>query len=143
MLRFRELSELFDSHLPYNKSTGSGDDMHSYIIHHPEGGKHIVLINHVDHKGKKEGHVSFMDHNGEMGVTGEHKKKSHRVLGTVRKIVTDHAKEHGLDSVHFSAAKSDRSRSKVYAKMADRSGGKTNQSDSNHQTEFAVRTKDK
>jgi hypothetical protein len=113
---------LFDKHFPYEKDVNiKGPHNYRYHVHSDSSDSPIkVHISHFKGKpGEKHADISF-SHKGAYENTGLHHKTAHKVLGTVKHIMKEHAAKYGITHYHFTAEKSKEhgSRSSLYKKMA-------------------------
>jgi len=109
---------------PFDVSKGNYAH-HNYSITPDKKSKIALSIDHrPDDDGKVRGILSFRRQNDwNEGMTGEHPKTAARVLGTVKKILQRHAKEHGVHEYDFKADRNETSRVSLYRKLAQKSGG--------------------
>lgn len=98
---------------------------HNYSFTPDKKSRIAVSIDHgTDTDGKVRGIVSFHRHSDRSeGMTHEHPKTAARVLGTVRKILQSHAKEHDIHEYDFKADRNETSRVSLYKKLTQKSGG--------------------
>ena len=118
------INELFDQVYSYQKKKLIGEGIHKYTFQTKnkdgsDGENMTVRIMHHIHD-PKSAHVSFEDETHSFDSNNKHKHDSHKVLGTVKKILKDHAEKHDLHSYTFQAdnSKGNGSRASVYTRMA-------------------------
>lgn len=146
-----DLTELFDKHYDYEhhstpQQVKNGDHHYSFNTQNKDGSKGENYKVHILHHlhDEKSAAVAFVDSNRGFNNNGSHSHDSHKVLGTVKKILKDHAEKHGLHSYTFSAEKEKDhgSRADVYTKMARGHSVKTSKGYfGDHTREIEVSTK--
>jgi len=118
-----DLTELFDKHYPYTKGKNQNAMHHYHFNTKDKDGNdgetmHVKIMHHLHDE--HSAHVAFVDSKGNHKNNDLHSHDAHKVLGTVKKILKDHAVKHDLHSYTFDADKSKAkgSRADVYTRMA-------------------------
>lgn len=125
MKTFREfILEVMNSNFDYKYDGTRIKDEHSYTFSPSDEDNPIsVKIKHHDNRNAevKFAKVGDNDH----WLSGEHPTKSSKIMGTVSKIMRDHAQKHGdkIDNYTFSASNIEPSRVRLYHHLAKKSGG--------------------
>lgn len=134
MLTFKKyLQEALDR--PYEFETGHARDMgegsslHTYRFKDHKGKQYYVNFMHRESQPDKAG-LSFYDDKMNVHKTGTAGTKSIKIFSTVRHIIKQHVAKHpDLQRISFTSEKGSEgeqtSRSKLYKKFADLSGGQT------------------
>jgi hypothetical protein len=121
------LQEIFDKVHPFTQTKkvtyGDGGSVHQYIIHHPNGNKYKVHIEHDPTRGQSE--IIFADEQDRVDMTGSSKGRAASVIGTVQAVVMDHIKNTPTAKSIFYAGDGDRGRKRIYTSISNRHGGTT------------------
>lgn len=126
MLSFKEyITELFDKVHPFVQTKkvtyDTGVSIHQYTIHHPDGKKYKVHIEHDPKSGNST--VGFQDQDGRSDVTGGSKAKASGVIGSVKAVIAHHVgNTPTVKSVSW-AGNEEGGRKKAYTAIAARHGG--------------------
>ncbi len=134
MLKFRSyLKEIFDKPHPFQKIEHDYNPKynHRYRFNTSKDKHHDIEITHYSdndkHDNPNSAHVDFYNNQGDTHVTGEHKKDSHKIIGTVKHIVQHHIKNNpNIKHVTFAGDKDfagDKGHSKLYSKLVKKHGG--------------------
>lgn len=128
MLTFKQyLREIFDKVHPFTQTKKvtyeTGLSVHQYTIHHSNGNKYKVHIEHNPTDGTST--VGFSDQQGRVDMTGSSKGRAASVIGTVQAVVMDHIKNTPTAKSIFYAGDGDRGRKRIYTSISNRHSGTT------------------
>jgi hypothetical protein len=113
MTKARQLLELFDKHYEYTHKRHSDTD-HEYKFKSDNGEDYSVNISHNKYS-PNIANAEFVDSDERLTNNNRHSKDAHKILGTVKHIMDDHAYVHNVSKYVIHA---DLQRATVYNAMA-------------------------
>lgn len=142
MKKFKEylkesLNKPYHSKFYDSDDDGYGNQTHEYHFKDHSGEHHPVYFRHHE-ESPHEAEMSFSSSEGGYEATGKQGHHAVRIFSTMKDIIAKHAKKHPhLKTITFSSDKDETkpyqykegSRNRLYRKLTDISGGKTEDND--------------